>query len=141
MVVDLRALTNRNLLLGSILSFVTGIGIFSTIYLTPLFLGYVRGLSAWQTGLAVFSTGVASLISVPVYVTLSRRFDLRWLMAFGLGCFALGMLSFSFITHDWGGDQLLIPQIIRGCPQVFAPPSVMLGRRLSGSNMRAGCSI
>ena len=72
-VVDLRALTNRNFLVGSILSFVTGIGVFSTIYLTPLFLGYVRGYSAWQTGVAVFSTGVASLIGVPIYVTLARR--------------------------------------------------------------------
>ncbi|MBN8897829.1 MAG: DHA2 family efflux MFS transporter permease subunit, partial [Rhodospirillales bacterium] len=50
-VVDLRALGNRNFLLGCILSFVTGVGMFATIYLTPLFLGYVRGFSAWQTGL------------------------------------------------------------------------------------------
>jgi DHA2 family multidrug resistance protein len=53
-VVDLRAFGNRNFALGCVLSFVTGIGIFSTIYLTPLFLGYVRGFSAWQTGLAIF---------------------------------------------------------------------------------------
>ena len=53
-VVDLRALGNRNFTLGCILSFITGIGIFSTIYLTPLFLGYVRGFSAWQTGMADF---------------------------------------------------------------------------------------
>ena len=51
-VVDLRALKNRNFAVGCLLSFVTGIGIFSTIYLTPLFLGYVRGFSAWQTGTA-----------------------------------------------------------------------------------------
>ena len=56
-VVDLRALANRNFALGCVLSFVTGIGIFTTIYLTPLFLGYVRGFSAWQTGIAIFSTG------------------------------------------------------------------------------------
>ena len=60
-VVDLRALGNRNFALGCFLSFVTGVGIFTTIYLTPLFLGYVRGFSAWQTGMAIFSTGVASL--------------------------------------------------------------------------------
>ena len=53
-VVDLRAFGNRNFTLGCILSFITGIGIFSTIYLTPLFLGYVRGFSAWQTGMADF---------------------------------------------------------------------------------------
>ena len=127
-VVDLRALGNRNFLLGCILSFVTGIGIFSTIYLTPLFLGYVRGFSAWQTGVAIFSTGAASLVGVPIYVALGRKVDLRWLMMFGLASFGLAMWSFSFITHEWGGDQLLVPQILRGFPQVFAvAPAVTLG--------------
>jgi DHA2 family multidrug resistance protein len=127
-VVDLRALTNRNFSLGCILSFVTGIGIFSTIYLTPLFLGYVRGFSAWQTGIAIFSTGAASLIGVPIYIFLARKFDIRWLMMLGLASFALAMWSYTFITHDWGADQLLIPQVLRGLPQVFAvAPAVNLG--------------
>ncbi|MGA7231091.1 MAG: MFS transporter, partial [Xanthobacteraceae bacterium] len=127
-VVDLRALTNRNFALGCFLSFVTGIGIFSTIYLTPLFLGYVRGFSAWQTGLAIFSTGAASLIGVPIYIVLAKRFDIRWLMMLGLASFGLSMWSYTFITHDWGADQLLIPQILRGLPQVFAvAPAVNLG--------------
>ncbi len=127
-VVDLRALSNRNFSLGCLLSFITGIGIFTTIYLTPLFLGYVRGFSAWQTGMAVFSTGVASLLGVPVYIVLARKFDLRWLMMFGLACFGLAMWSYSFITHDWGADQFLLPQVLRGFPQVFAvAPAVNLG--------------
>jgi MFS transporter, DHA2 family, multidrug resistance protein len=127
-VVDLRALTNRNFLLGCIMSFVTGVGVFATIYLTPLFLGYVRGFSAWQTGIAVFSTGVASIVGVPIYVSLGRHIDLRWLMMFGLASFGLSMWSFTFITSDWGWEQLLIPQILRGFPQVFAvAPSVTLG--------------
>ncbi len=127
-VVDLRALGNRNFALGCFLSFVTGIGIFSTIYLTPLFLGYVRGFSAWQTGVAIFSTGAASLVGVPVYILLARKFDTRWLMMFGLALFGFSMWSFGFITHDWGGDQLLLPQILRGFPQVFAvAPAVTLG--------------
>jgi len=127
-VVDLRALANRNFALGCLLSFVTGIGIFSTIYLTPLFLGYVRGFSAWQTGTAIFSTGAASLIGVPVYIVLARKFDTRWLMMFGLACFGLSMWSFSFITHDWGAAELLVPQFLRGFPQVFAvAPAVNLG--------------
>jgi DHA2 family multidrug resistance protein len=127
-VVDFRALGNRNFALGCFLSFVTGIGIFSTIYLTPLFLGYVRGFSAWQTGLAIFSTGLASIAGVPAYIILAKRFDLRWIMMFGLACFGLAMWSFSFITSEWGGAQLLWPQLIRGFPQVFCvAPSVTLG--------------
>jgi DHA2 family multidrug resistance protein len=127
-VVDLRALKNRNFAVGCFLSFVTGIGIFSTIYLTPLFLGYVRGFSAWQTGVAIFSTGAASLAGVPVYIMLAKRFDTRWLMMFGLASFGLAMWAYSYITHDWGADQFLLPQILRGFPQVFAvAPSVTLG--------------
>jgi MFS transporter, DHA2 family, multidrug resistance protein len=127
-VVDLRALTNRNFFLGCLLSFITGIGIFTTIYLTPLFLGYVRGFSAWQTGIAIFSTGVASLAGVPVYILLARKYDLRWLMMFGLASFGASMWFYSFITHDWGADQLLLPQVLRGLPQVFAvAPAVNLG--------------
>src|SRR5271165_6232757 len=104
-VVDLRALGSRNLALGCFLSFVTGIGIFTTIYLTPLFLGYVRGFSAWQTGIAIFSTGAASIAGVPFYIMLARKFDTRWLMMFGLALFGFSMWSFGFITHDWGGDE------------------------------------
>jgi MFS transporter, DHA2 family, multidrug resistance protein len=127
-VVDLRALKNRNFAVGCFLSFVTGIGIFSTIYLTPLFLGYVRGYSAWQTGLAIFSTGAASLAGVPAYILLARKFDTRWLMMFGLALFGVSMWAFSYITSDWSGGELLLPQILRGFPQVFAvAPAVNLG--------------
>jgi DHA2 family multidrug resistance protein len=127
-VVDLRALGNRNFTVGCLLSFVTGIGIFTTIYLTPLFLGYVRGYSAWQTGIAVFSTGVATLVGTPIYIVLARRFDTRWLMMFGMACFGAAMWRFSFITSSWSGAELLLPQLLRGFPQVFAvAPSVTLG--------------
>jgi DHA2 family multidrug resistance protein len=127
-VVDLRALGNRNFLVGCILSFITGVGIFATIFLTPLFLGYVRGYSAWQTGLAIASTGAASLAGVPAYILLARKFDTRWLMMAGFACFGLSMWSFTFITHDWGWRELLVPQILRGFPQVFVvAPAVNLG--------------
>jgi MFS transporter, DHA2 family, multidrug resistance protein len=124
-VVDLRALGDRNFALGCFLSFVTGIGIFTTIYLTPLFLGYIRGFSAWQTGMAIFSTGAASLIGTPIYILLARKIDTRWLLMGGLASFALAMWSYSFITHDWGADQLWLPQVLRGLPQVFVVAPVV----------------
>ncbi len=127
-VVDLRALGDRNFLVGCILSFMTGVGIFSTIFMTPLFLGYVRGFSAWQIGVAIASTGAASLAGVPAYILLARKIDTRWLMLFGLMLFAVSMWSFSFITHDWGSAELFLPQVLRGFPQVFAvAPAVTLG--------------
>jgi DHA2 family multidrug resistance protein len=127
-VFDLRALGNRNFLLGCILSFITGVGIFSTIFLTPLFLGYIRGFSAWQTGMAIASTGAASLVGVPIYIMLARKFDTRWLMLFGMALFGLSMWSFTRITNQWGAAELFLPQVLRGFPQVFVvAPAVNLG--------------
>jgi DHA2 family multidrug resistance protein len=126
-VVDLRALKSRNFSLGCFFSFVTGIGIFATIYLTPLFLGRVRGFSALQIGYAVFSTGLFQVCAIPIYTFWARRIDLRWLMMFGLACFALSMWNFTPITHDWGWRELLLPQALRGFAQQFAvAPTVTL---------------
>jgi DHA2 family multidrug resistance protein len=126
-IVDLRALKSLNFALGCLFSFVTGIGIFATIYLTPLFLGNVRGFSALQTGLAVFSTGVFQICAIPLYTICARRFDLRWLLMAGLACFAAGLWLFTPLTHDWGWRELLLPQALRGIGQQFAvPPTVTL---------------
>ncbi|QEX15343.1 multidrug resistant protein-like protein [Hypericibacter terrae] len=126
-IVDLRALKSRNFALGCFFSFVTGVGIFATIYLTPIFLAHVRGFSAFQIGLAIFSTGVFQILGIPIYTFCARRIDLRWLMMFGLGCFAISMWNFTPITHDWGWQELLLPQAFRGFAQQFAvAPAVTL---------------
>jgi MFS transporter, DHA2 family, multidrug resistance protein len=126
-VVDLRALKSLNFSLGCLFSFVVGIGIFSTIYLSPLFLGRVRGLSAQEIGLTVFSTGVFQLLAIPVYTYCAQRIDLRWLLMAGMACFAVGIWSFTPLTHDWGWRELLLPQALRGFAQQFAvAPTVTL---------------
>jgi len=124
-VVDFTALKIRNFGLGSFLSFVSGIAIFATIYLTPVFLGRVRGFSALQIGYAVFSTGLFQVSAIPIYAIVAKRVDLRWLMMFGFGCFALSMWLFAPITHDWGWRELLWPQALRGFGQQFAVAPVV----------------
>jgi len=124
-VVDFTALKIRNFGLGSFLSFVSGIAIFATIYLTPVFLGRVRGFSALQIGYAVFSTGLFQVSAIPIYAIVAKRVDLRWLMMFGFGCFASSMWLFAPITHDWGWRELLWPQALRGFGQQFAVAPVV----------------
>ena len=119
-IVDFTALRIRNFGLGSLFSFISGIAIFATIYLTPLFLGRVRGFSALQIGLSVFSTGLFQVSAIPLYTALAKRIDLRWLMMFGFLCFTLSMWAFGPITHEWGWRELLLPQALRGFGQQFA---------------------
>ena len=126
-VVDLRALKDLNFALGCFFSFVTGIGIFGTTYLTPSFLTGVEHYSALQTGEAVFTIGIFQIMGIPFYTFLARRVDLRWLMMFGLATFGASMWFYTPITHDWSWRELLLPQALRGFAQSFAvAPAVTL---------------
>lgn len=119
-IMDLYAFKDKNFSLGCFFSFAGGVGIFSTVYLTPVFLGQVRGFSAIDIGLAVCTTGIFQILSVPLYIYLSKRINLRWLLMVGLGGFAFSMFLFTPITHQWGWQELLLPQAVRGVSQQFA---------------------
>jgi DHA2 family multidrug resistance protein len=124
-VVDLRALAVRNFGIGCLLSFVTGIGIFVTVFLTPLFLTQVRGFSSLQTGVALLSVGVFQMLALGVYAAVSSYVSMRARLVFGLICFGLGCYLYTPITHDWGWQQLLLPQALRGIGQQFAVPPIV----------------
>ncbi|MGI4813233.1 MAG: DHA2 family efflux MFS transporter permease subunit [Janthinobacterium lividum] len=124
-IVDLRALAIRNFSIGCILSFITGVGIFCTVYLTPLFLARVRGFSSLQTGMAMLVTGVFQLAAMGVYSAIARYVDMRWLLLFGLACFAVGCYQFTPLTNQWGWQQMLLPQAVRGFAQQFCVAPVV----------------
>lgn len=119
-IMDLYAFSDKNFSLGCFFSFAGGVGIFSTVYLTPVFLGQAREFSAMDIGLAVCTTGIFQILSVPLYLYLSKRIKLQWLLMAGLGGFAFSMFLFTPITHQWGWQELLLPQAIRGVSQQFA---------------------
>jgi DHA2 family multidrug resistance protein len=124
-VVDLRALAGRNFCLGCLFSFVTGIGIFSLIYLTPLFLGRVRGFLAWQIGGTILSAGLFQLAAIPIYSLLANRIDLRWLLMFGLLSFGMSMWLFAALMNQWGWEEMLLPLAFRGLAAPFAMASTI----------------
>jgi len=124
-IVDLRALAVRNFGIGSLLSFVTGIGIFVTVFLTPLFLAQVRGFSSLQIGIALLSVGAFQMLALVAYAIATRYFSMRALLVFGLVSFGLGCYLYTPITHDWGWQQLLLPQALRGIGQQFSVPPIV----------------
>jgi MFS transporter, DHA2 family, multidrug resistance protein len=104
---------------------VTGIGIFVAVFLTPLFLSQVRGLNSLQIGMALLSVGVFQLLALGAYAFASRYFSMRALLMFGLVCFGLGCYLYTPLTHDWGWQQLLLPQALRGIGQQFSVPPIV----------------
>lgn len=124
-IVDIRALRVRNFGVGSLLSFITGIGIFVSVFLTPLFLAQVRGLNSLQIGIALLSVGAFQLLALVVYAIATRYVSMWVLMMFGLTCFGVGCYLYTPLTHDWGWQQLLLPQALRGIGQQFSIPPIV----------------
>jgi len=124
-VVDLRALADRRFAVGSLLSFVLGIGLFGSIYLMPVFLAFVRGHDSLQIGRIMLVTGIAQLAAAPVAVFLEQKIGARLLCGGGFVVFAigLGMSGFQTETTDFAG--MVWPQAVRGVAMMFCllPPT------------------
>lgn len=91
--VELGNFGDRNFLVGSILSFVLGIGLFGSVYLMPVFLAFIRGHDALEIGMVMLVTGIAQLVTAPIAVALEKRTDPRLLSACGFALFAVGLAS------------------------------------------------
>jgi MFS transporter, DHA2 family, multidrug resistance protein len=113
-VVDLSAFKNRNFASGTLFSFTMGIGLYGLTYLYPVYLARVHNYSALMIGETLFVTGVAMFLTAPIAGKLSGKVDPRVMIGLGFAGFALGTWQASAITVDWGFNELLIPQILRG---------------------------
>ncbi len=118
-IVDITAYQDRNFALGSLYSFVIGVGLYGAVYLLPLFLARVRGLNSLQIGEIMMVTGAFQFLSAPIAGALSNRLDLRVMLAFGLTMFSLGVYLNSFLTAESDFWELFLPQAVRGFALMF----------------------
>ncbi len=119
-IVDLRAYANRNFALGSMFSFVLGIGLYGLTYLYPLYLGRIRGYDALMVGETMFVSGLAMFLCAPIVGQLMIRIDPRIMMTMGFTIFAIGPWQMMHVTKDWDFWELLWPQIFRGIGVMLA---------------------
>jgi MFS transporter, DHA2 family, multidrug resistance protein len=113
-IVDLRAFSNRNFALGSLFSFVLGIGLYGLTYLYPLYLAEVRGYNSLMIGETMFVSGLAMFFSAPLVGRLAAKLDPRYLLVGGFLLFSLGTFEMHYMTNDWDFWELFIPQVLRG---------------------------
>ena len=119
-IVDLKAYANRNFALGSMFSFVLGIGLYGLTYLFPVYLEEIRGYNALMVGETMFVSGAAMFLSAPVVGKLVTKVDPRLVLTIGFFIFAAGSWQMTYVTKDWDFAQLLWPQIFRGVGMMLA---------------------
>ena len=119
-IIDLRAFANRNFAVGSLFSFVLGIGLYGLTYLFPVYLAQVRGYDALMIGDTMFVSGLVMFMTAPIAGQLVERFDPRFVLIAGFVFFAIGTWQMTYVTSDWDFWELLWPQVFRGVGLMFA---------------------
>ncbi len=112
--VNLHILKNRNFMLGCVLIFLFGIGIYSTLTVLPLFYQELLGYTAFTAGLAVAPRGLGAILGMPVIGALTSKVDARILLTFGFITFGLTTLYFGNVTLGISPTTLFLPILITG---------------------------
>ena len=123
--VNLKVFKDRNFLIGCILIFLFGIGIYSTVTVLPLFYQELLGYTAFTAGLVVAPRGIGAICGMPIIGFLSNKVDPRYLLTFGFMTFGMTTLYFGNVTLGLSPTTLLLPILITGfgLSFVFVPIS------------------
>jgi DHA2 family multidrug resistance protein len=113
-IVDVHAFADRNFGLGSLFSFVMGIGLYGLTYLYPVYLGQIRGYNALMIGETMFVSGIAMFLTAPIAGRLMGKLDPRIMLVIGFLSFAAGTYWMTYLTADWEFWELFWPQVLRG---------------------------
>ena len=144
-VVDLRVLTKGNVAIGTFLSFILGFGLFSSVFIYPIFVQRFLGFTALQTGLSLLPGALLSGFMMPIVGTmLSKGAKPKYMLPFAFGVFALFTFIMSaIITPQTGEDSFFWPLIIRGIGLgfLFVPLTTMSLGGLSGKDIGSAAGL
>ena len=144
-VVDLRVLTKGNVAIGSILSFILGFGLFSSVFIYPVFVQRFLGFTALQTGLSLLPGALVSGFMMPVVgAMLGKGVKPKYLLPFAFGIFALFTFIMSvIITPQTGESSFYWPLIVRGVGLgfLFVPLTTMSLGGLTGKDIGSAAGL
>ncbi|MGA3036644.1 MAG: DHA2 family efflux MFS transporter permease subunit [Vulcanimicrobiaceae bacterium] len=117
--VDLAPLRMRAFTIASAQNVALGFALYASLYVLPLFLGFVRFHTPLEIGEIMTVMGMAQLVAAPLATFADRRWPARWVVAIGFGLFAAGAFANAFQTTTTDFTGLLVPQILRGAALLF----------------------
>ncbi len=113
-ILNLRVFKDINFFVGCVLSFATGVGLFGSLYLMPLFLKIVKDDNSFQIGTTMFVTGFFQFFSGPLAGSLEKYLSLPKILFLGLVFFGIGTFMNGFLTVDSAFSDFFWPQCVRG---------------------------
>jgi len=114
-IINLRVLKSTTLSLSAIMTFVLGFGLFSAVFVFPLYAQRIIGYSAFQTGTMLLpGTLMAAMISPFLGKMLQSGIRPQYLIITGFAFSAIFGFLMSGSNLESGGANFFIPLIFRG---------------------------
>ena len=118
-IVNFRAFHDANFAVGCLFSFILGIGLYTIIFLMPVYLANVKGLNSLQIGQYIMIVGGFQFLSAFVAGPLARIMDSRIMLAAGLTMYGMGCWMNGYLSYDAGYWEFFWPQALRGFALMF----------------------
>ena len=113
-VINFRVLASRQLAAGVSIAAVLGLALFGSIFVLPIFLQSLHGLTANQTGLVILPGAIASAVTMAWVGRNANRLDARATVTVGALLFFASMWKLSRMTFVSGPEETFWPLIMRG---------------------------
>ena len=144
-IVELRVLKNRNLSIGSILSFILGFGLFGSTFIIPLYTQTIMGWTALQAGMLMIPSTIFTAIMMPfVGKMMERGVSTRYMIAVGMAIFFIySLLAYKVLTPNTGSDAFFWILVIRGVGLglLSIPITTMALSTLKGQEIGQGAAL
>ncbi len=143
-IVDLHVLKDRSLAVGTLFTFILGFGLYSSVFIFPVFAQNLLGFDAMQTGLILLPGGVATAVMMPIVgKLLQKRFPPQVMNALGFLCFFGFTLMLSRSTLASGQFDFFWPLILRGVGLglLFVPLTTLALSNLRGKDIPQGAGL
>lgn len=118
-IVELRAFRDFNFTVGSLYSFIMGVGIYTVLFVMPVHLAAVKGLNSLQIGEYLMVTGGFQFLSAFLAGGAARWMDSRLMLGLGLAIYGTGCWLNGQMNADWGYAEMFVPQMLRGISMMF----------------------
>ncbi|HYK42766.1 MAG TPA: DHA2 family efflux MFS transporter permease subunit [Thermoanaerobaculia bacterium] len=144
-VVDLRVFRDRSLAVGTVFTFILGFGLYSSVFIFPVFAQNLLGFTAMQTGLILLPGGIATAFMMPIVgkILQKRLIPPQVMNAIGFVSFFMFTYLLSKSTLESGRADFFWPLIFRGVGLgfLFVPLTTLALSGLRGKDIPQGAGM
>jgi len=144
-ILNIRLLKHSRFAIGTFFGFVQGFGLYSSVFIIPVFCQGMLGYTAQQTGWLMLPGGIATGIAMPIVGKILKggKVSPVFLAAIGFSTFIIFVWTLSGMTLATGADAFFYPLIVRGVGMglLFIPLTTITVCDLSNLDIPQGTAM